>query len=84
MYRVPRFADLTKLTRAEELAFNPLETKVAVDLQHDLSAVVTSQPSAKSKMGLIAGSQEFIERIEVITGLSLKHQKRGPKRESEI
>jgi hypothetical protein len=53
---VPRFADLIELTWAEKLAFNQLETKAAVDLQHDLSAVVTIQPRAKSKMGLIAGS----------------------------
>jgi putative transposase len=84
LYRVPTFADLIELTPAEELAFNQLETKAVVDLQHDLSAVVATQPTVKSKMGLIAGSQEFIERIEAITGLPLKHKKRGPKRQSEV
>jgi hypothetical protein len=84
MNYVPRFADLTELTRAEKLGFIQLETKAVVDLQHDLSAVITMQPPAKSKVGLIAGSQEFIERIKAINDLHLKHKKRGTKRKGVV
>jgi hypothetical protein len=59
--RLPHFADLTELTRAEQLGFYYLETKAEVDLPHDFNAVITVQPPAKSKMGLIAGAQEFIK-----------------------
>jgi hypothetical protein len=82
--RLPRFAGLTELTWAKKLAFNPLETKAAVDVHYDLSAVVTIQLSAKSKMCLIAGSQEFIEMIKATNDLHLKHKKRGSKRKGVV